>query len=74
MQPCSLELTPKGCMSEAVSSTTREAPLPLLQQLITDYTTFGGLGENGPHRLICFHAWFPLGVTVSEGLGGMALL
>ena len=35
---------------------------------------FGGLNDNGPYRLICLNAWFPVGGTILEGLGGVVLL
>jgi hypothetical protein len=34
----------------------------------------GGLHENGSHRLIYLNVWSPVGGTVQEGLGGVALL
>lgn len=36
--------------------------------------TCGLLNENGPYRLRCWDAWFPLGRAVCVGLGGAALL
>ena len=38
------------------------------------YCDCGGFHENGPCRLICLNTWSPVGVTVWEGLGGVALL
>lgn len=35
---------------------------------------FGSLSMNGCHGLKCLSTWFPVGETVWEGLGGMALL
>jgi hypothetical protein len=37
-----------------------------------DNVCFGN--ENGPHRLIHLNPWFPVGWTVCEGWGGVALL
>ena len=34
----------------------------------------GDLNENGAHRLICLNAGSPVGGTVWEGLGSVALL
>jgi hypothetical protein len=31
---------------------------------------YGGLTENGPHRLLCLNAWSPLNGIVWVGLGG----
>jgi len=33
-----------------------------------------GLDGNGPQRLMCVNTWSPVGKTVWEGLGGVALL
>lgn len=33
-----------------------------------------GFNENGPHRLMYLKTWLPVGETVWEGLGGLALL
>jgi hypothetical protein len=32
------------------------------------------VGQNGSHRLMCLSTWFPVGGTIWEGLGGLALL
>lgn len=32
---------------------------------------YGALGERVSHRLICLHTWFPVAVSVQEGLGGV---
>jgi hypothetical protein len=32
------------------------------------------LNEDGPHRLICSNVWFPVGGTLWEGLGVVALI
>ena len=32
------------------------------------------LDENGPHKFLFVNAWSPVGGTVWEGLGGVALL
>jgi len=34
----------------------------------------GGSNEKGPHRLICLKMFVPVGETVWEELGGVALL
>ena len=33
----------------------------------------GGLNETGPHGVKCLNSWIPVGGTVWEGLGGVAL-
>lgn len=32
------------------------------------------LNGNGPHEVMHFNAWYPVTITVWEGLGGMSLL
>lgn len=34
----------------------------------------GALNEYGPHRLIYLSTWSPVGETICEGLGGVALM
>lgn len=36
----------------------------VLRQSLHYLVSCGGLNENGPHRLVCLRAWFPVGRTI----------
>jgi hypothetical protein len=46
----------------------------LLKEDSNRIVSYGGLGENGVHRLICLNGLSLVGGTVWEELGGVALL
>ena len=39
--------------------------------LVTTFSQYAGLNENGPHRLIYLNAWSPVGGIVRKGLEGV---